>query len=649
MFAREYSDPKSCAKIYPVLKSKHPEGHMNFHRTTLAISAALALVVGGLTPAAQAAPPHSCWSWSDEEDRPFHMECSQVESLADLEVPTTVTELRILNQDESTIAGLERLKDMQQLISVEIYGATNEAVAAAAQLPNLKKLWVTFLPASGVTEATRTALTKMTKLTSLTVQDAGLTDYSWVAAMPLLEEFKSNETHSLSKGWVGKTLAFAPIVGVDGRALVPHRPSGAADPQPVYTKLTATSVLPMVAGSNVMVATSDATTGSSLISSDIYVVLVTDVFDTAKSSPLRVNYHTARKGNSDSPFAIVGDELEIPWGSYAQKNFQWFRNAVAVPGATGRTYKLTPADAGKKITAKYTSVEKTSWDKKIVYVPTATLSTEYDLQIPASESAHPAAKLTGTGFVTEKLSVALDPTVFPHAQKTYQWFKDDTTAIKGATGPTFIPDDSLNLKRVHAVVTFVGAHAEPVELISKSVKIDHGNLKSGKPTISGSVRVGSKLTAKPGTVSKQDAKLTYIWLRNGKEIFQQNRSTYTLVPADLGKKISVKTQFTHRYYNTVVTQSTATKTVAPGTLKVSKKPTLSGKKIVGKTVKASSGAYSPIAEKVTYQWQRSGKNIKGATKSGYRVTKADKGKKLTVKVSAIKKGYTTKSSVVTAN
>lgn len=622
---------------------------MKFHRTALAISAALALAAGGLAPTAQAASPQNCWSWSDEAQRPFHMECSEVESLADLEVPATVTELRILSKDESTIAGLERLKDMQQLTSVEIYGATNEAVVAAAQLPNLKKLWLTFRPASGVTDATRTALTKMTKLTSLTVQDADFTNYSWVAVMPLLEEFKANETHALPKGLVGKTLTFAPIVGVDGQAIVPHRPSWPADPRPVYTKFTATSVLPMVAGSYDMVASSDATAGSSLSSSDVHVVLVADVSDTAKSGPLRVNYRTARKDNTDSPFAIVGDELEIPWGAYEEKNFQWFRNAVAVPGATGRTYKLTPADAGKKIIAKYTSVEKTSWDKKIVYVPTTTLSTGYDLPIPASQSAHPVAKLTGTGFVTEKLSVAVDPAVFPNAQKTYQWFMDDTTAIKGATSSTFTPDDSLNLKRVHAVVTFVGAHAEPVKLISKSVKIDHGDLKSGKPTISGTATVGSKLTAKPGTVSKQDAKLTYIWLRNGKESSQQNRNTYTLAPSDLGQKISVKTQFTHRYYNTAVAQSTTTKTVAPGTLKVSKKPALSGRKIMGKTVKVSAGNYSPMAEKVTYQWQRSGKNINGATKSSYKVTKADKGKKLTVKVSAIKKGYTTKSTVLTSN
>ena len=81
---------------------------------------------------------------------------------------------------------------------------------------------------------------------------------------------------------------------------------------------------------------------------------------------------------------------------------------------------------------------------------------------------------------------------------------------------------------------------------------------------------------------------------------------------------------------------------------MSKKPAITGKKIVGKTIKVSAGSYSPKAEKFTYQWQRSGKNIKGATKASYKVVKADKSKKLTVKVSASKKGYNNKSTTLTA-
>lgn len=618
---------------------------MKFRGKTLALGTIAALIAGGIAPSAHAAPEH-CWSWTDEAEQPYHLECTYVASLDDLEIPDTVTELSIAGIDDSVIAGLDGLKKFQQLTSLEIYGATNEAVSALEQLPNLKNLWVTFRPESSVTDASRTALTKMAQLTSLSAQNAGFRNYSWVSKLPKLTNFQANESYQVANGTVGKTLKFAPITDVKGKEIIPETPSWPANPRPDFTKITASSALPMTAGNHRMVASSQATTGTALKSSFIYVDLVADIFDTAKTGPLQVNYRTARKNNVDYQFAVVGDELEVAWGTYGEKNFQWFRNAVAIPGATDRTYKLTSSDAGKKISVKYTSLEKTSWDRKVTYVASSPLSVTYDMLIPASQAKHPVAKLSGTGYATEKLSVAVDPAVFPKAKKTYQWFADDEP-IKGATNPSFTPGSSY-LKRVHAEVTYLGAHASPVTVPSKALEIERGSLKAGKPTITGASTVGKTLTAKPGTASKKDAKLTYIWVRGGKELLQQNRSTYTLTPADLGKKISVKTQFTHRDYHPVVTQSTATAAIAPGTLATSKKPAVSGKKIAGKTVKVTAGSYSPKAEKVTYQWQRAGKNIKGATKSSYKVVKADKGKKLTVKVSASKKGYSTKITTLTA-
>ena len=43
----------------------------------------------------------------------------------------------------------------------------------------------------------------------------------------------------------------------------------------------------------------------------------------------------------------------------------------------------------------------------------------------------------------------------------------------------------------------------------------------------------------------------------------------------------------------------------------------------------------------SYQWYRNGAKISGATKSTYKLTKSDKGKKITVKVTGKKSGYLT--------
>jgi hypothetical protein len=78
-------------------------------------------------------------------------------------------------------------------------------------------------------------------------------------------------------------------------------------------------------------------------------------------------------------------------------------------------------------------------------------------------------------------------------------------------------------------------------------------------------------------------------------------------------------------------------------------PKISGKAKVGKTLKAKVGTWKP-KPKFTYQWYANGKAIKGAKKASLKLKKAQKGKRITVKVTATKKGYkkTVKTSKKTA-
>jgi hypothetical protein len=63
----------------------------------------------------------------------------------------------------------------------------------------------------------------------------------------------------------------------------------------------------------------------------------------------------------------------------------------------------------------------------------------------------------------------------------------------------------------------------------------------------------------------------------------------------------------------------------------------------GKKVKATIVNNQVSGAKYKYQWLRDGKAISGATKATYKLTKADKGKKISVKVTGTKDGYTTKT------
>jgi hypothetical protein len=172
---------------------------------------------------------------------------------------------------------------------------------------------------------------------------------------------------------------------------------------------------------------------------------------------------------------------------------------------------------------------------------------------------------------------------------------------------------------------------------------------SSKPTISGTVKVGSKVTAVPGSWTA-GAALTYRWLRNGVAISGATASTYTPTSTDRGKTLSVSVTGSAAGY-TDVTQTSAGKVVAYGTLTTTT-PKITGTVKVGKTLTAVPGTWKAGSKSatLTYQWYAGGKKISGATKKTYKLKSAQKGKKITVSVKGSATGYTsvTKTSKATA-
>lgn len=68
-------------------------------------------------------------------------------------------------------------------------------------------------------------------------------------------------------------------------------------------------------------------------------------------------------------------------------------------------------------------------------------------------------------------------------------------------------------------------------------------------------------------------------------------------------------------------------------------PKISGTGKVGKTLTAKAGTWKPAKVKLAYQWLRDGEPIAKATKSKYKLTKADAGRRITVAVTGSKSGY----------
>ena len=156
------------------------------------------------------------------------------------------------------------------------------------------------------------------------------------------------------------------------------------------------------------------------------------------------------------------------------------------------------------------------------------------------------------------------------------------------------------------------------------------------PVVTGKAKVGTKLKATQGSWSPAPAKVTYQWKRGGKAIKKATKATYKLTKADAGKKITVTVTATRSGY---AKASATSKAVTVGAVsitkpKIKKKPAAK----VGKTLKVTKGKWKGKVATYAYQWFRGTKKIKGATKAKYTLTRADRGKRLRVKVIAKRPG-----------
>jgi hypothetical protein len=181
---------------------------------------------------------------------------------------------------------------------------------------------------------------------------------------------------------------------------------------------------------------------------------------------------------------------------------------------------------------------------------------------------------------------------------------------------------------------------------STAVSIAKGTLKSATPTISGTAKVGKVLIAKTGTWESA-ATLTYQWYAGGKAISGATKSKFTPKVAQLGKAITVKVTGEKTGYTKKSITSKATAKVVSDFTK-SATPKINGTAKVGKKLTATVGTWSPKPT-FKYQWYANGKAIKGAAKATYTLKKAEKGKKITVKITATKTNYvkTAKTSKAT--
>ncbi|PZQ39658.1 MAG: hypothetical protein DI570_30835, partial [Phenylobacterium zucineum] len=261
-----------------------------------------------------------------------------------------------------------------------------------------------------------------------------------------------------------------------------------------------------------------------------------------------------------------------------------------------------------------------------------------------------APKITGSAKVGQTLSVTTGDWGPGPVSLSYQWYRGDA-AVNGATGDSYAvqPADAGASLRV-AVTGLKTGYTLTVRTSAATDMVDNASFTATPaPKISGKAVVGARLTATAGTWSPAPVGLAYQWTRDGKAISGATASTYTVQAADVDATLKVSVTGTRPGYNTVTKTSEGTDPVAKGTLSA-KTPTIGGTRKVGKTLTAVPGTWSPAGVTFTYQWYRGSAKIADATGRTYTLTKADKGKKISVHLRGTLDGYTTleKASGLTA-
>ncbi|MGC4910711.1 hypothetical protein ACLQ2J_33930 [Streptomyces cyaneofuscatus] len=211
------------------------------------------------------------------------------------------------------------------------------------------------------------------------------------------------------------------------------------------------------------------------------------------------------------------------------------------------------------------------------------------------------------------------------------------TAVLDLTG---VPTGTWSL----SVITHNG-----VQYLRNSFAVTAARLASTKPpVISGPAKVGAKLTAGTGSWTAAPSSYAYQWKADGTAIAGATGATYTVPAKLLAKKITV-TVTARRSGHPDGQSTSAAVTVAKGDApKASAKPVISGKAKVGAKLTAGAGKWSLKPTSYSYQWYANGKAIAKATGSKLTLKAAQRGKKITVKVTAHRTGHASGASTSTA-
>ena len=327
------------------------------------------------------------------------------------------------------------------------------------------------------------------------------------------------------------------------------------------------------------------------------------------------------------------------WSGTPTLTRRWQRcttTCANITGATGATYVLVSADAGRQLQVVVTATNSAG-TATATSAKTATIT-----QVPVNTAA---PVISGTTTVGSRLTTTNGTwSGSPTPTYTRQWQRCATTCadIAGATGMTYLLVAADAGQKLQVVVTATNSAGSASATSAQTATINGSPpVNTASPVISGTTTVGSTLTTTNGTWSGSPTPTyTRQWQRCATtcaDIAGATGTTYVLVAADAGQKLQVVVTATNSAGSASAT-SAQTATISGSPPVNTAAPVISGTTTVGSTLTTTNGTWSGSpAPTYARQWQRCNAgcaNISGATGTTYVLVAADAGQKLQVMVTA---------------
>lgn len=149
--------------------------------------------------------------------------------------------------------------------------------------------------------------------------------------------------------------------------------------------------------------------------------------------------------------------------------FQWYRNGVAISGATSSTYTTVQADESTSLTIGVKAVNTSAPSGGAEAVSTA-----INIITQSSPINTVAPVITGSGQVTFEHSVSTGTWTNSPVSYTYQVYLNGA-AVSGATSSTFTPLSGDNGKTLRWMVTAINSNSESSFIMSNTITLTSVN------------------------------------------------------------------------------------------------------------------------------------------------------------------------------